>query len=43
MSNQIKCPFCGFTSHFTSSDGKTCAYICEKCKRVFYVKISEKR
>lgn len=35
----VKCPLCGFLSHFVSSDGFYAVYKCEKCNYVFNIPI----
>jgi len=37
---KVKCPFCGFTAHFVSSDGVVKTYVCEhpNCKKVVKIK-----
>lgn len=34
------CPYCGFAGHALSSeDGVIWKYICERCKKIFIVKL----
>lgn len=37
MASNPKCPYCGFVSHPSHSDGKTVSYVCERCKSIFTV------
>lgn len=39
--NNEKCPSCGFTAHFASSDGKIATYVCDRCKTVFKVPVKK--
>ena len=39
--NNEKCPSCGFTAHFVSSDGKIATYVCDRCKTVFKLTVKK--